>query len=170
MCIRDRSTTDGLANDVVGTDGPSPDGSTADGASKDTSPGDADAGVEDASVEDASVEDASVEDVPAGDAPGPDAEDVPPQCVENQDCVSDPESLAACVAVYCINGQCAEAAAKSGTACELSDDELAGGCTVGVCDESGTCVAQVILNTPCEDGDPCTTGEVCGDDLSLIHI
>ncbi|MEC8024970.1 MAG: hypothetical protein VX223_13630 [Myxococcota bacterium] len=44
---------------------------------------------------------------------------------------------------------------------EISCDD-GNGCTADICDpESGTCIFEILENTPCTDGDLCTVGDLC---------
>ena len=105
------------------------------------------------------------------------------QCVANPasvvTCALDPSG---CLTYACdpASGECVAEAAEDGTPCSDSDlctldDRCAAGvcggedrncsdgnpCTLDVCDVDGGCVHQSFVG-PCDDGDPCTKGEVCG--------
>ena len=174
--LPDGGVTDGTSapedGAVIGTDADpvdaSVDGSPSDGAASDAISGDIEqdgalsdgGGPDDATGDDVATDTQAPGDV-AADAVGPDDTGTVPDCVESVDCVVDPDSLAICTDVACIEGACVEVPAKVGVACELPAEELLGGCTVGVCDEQAACVAQIVVDVPCEDGDPCPDGDTC---------
>lgn len=138
--------------DAGSLDVPSEDGVPGDTPSEDVNPGDTPA------------EDMGLGDVPAEDAIGPDGGDVVPECEESVDCEGVLVELPTCMSVMCLEGACVEIPSKLGSACDLSPEELLGGCTVGTCDGAGLCTGQVVVDVACEDGDPCTQGETCTAD------
>ncbi len=65
----------------------------------------------------------------------------------------------------CVGGSCADACELAG--CECSDDvdcdSLAGACKIGRCVE-GQCEVVDLAEGECDDGNPCTEGDVCKPD------
>ena len=82
-------------------------------------------------------------------------------CVPGDGCQYTPDDSLACedglfctVRDHCEGGNCV------GLARDCADDDQ---CTEDMCDESsGSCIHEPRAGQPCDDKNPCTTGEVCG--------
>ncbi len=116
------------------------------------------------------------------DTGGPDA--VGPLCKTNTDCQDAFDAIPTCQIASCNvgTGTCQLVAAEAGTSCDDGDpcttgDVCAAGSCAGeakVCDDDNPCTDDACEagagkcvftpNTqPCNDGSPCTTGDVCAD-------
>ncbi len=111
---------------------------------------------------------ADASDVAGPDAAvdGADADAEAGGCQTGADC--DEIEPGVCEGVACVEGACALVPAAEGSPCPGDPNLAADGCAEALCDAAGACVATVLPGVACEDGDPCTTGEVC-DELGACH-
>ena len=100
-------------------------------------------------------------DVPA-DA-GPDSDAAEPDCSAPEHC--DMSSLTPCQQAACVDGACVAVPAPAGTPCAAAGGAPPSGpCSESLCDDQGECVEIAVPAGACDDGDPCTAGETCGED------
>ncbi|MEZ4265743.1 MAG: hypothetical protein R3F39_05140 [Myxococcota bacterium] len=86
-----------------------------------------------------------------------------PDCTNNEDCTALLEP-SGCETAICIvaSGECLLVELPEGSACS-PESGTANPCVKGLCDAEGVCAVQQLSNTACDDGKPCTLGDLCVD-------
>lgn len=171
---------DSEGGDVIGPTGDADSGDDgSDGATGDVSTSDS----EDTAIEPSDVIEGEDTSDP-GDVEAPEDTDAPGQtCTVSADCDIELLGIAQlpCLRAKCEEGLCIATPAKAascddGNPCTLEDRCVAGDCvgdlvtcadagpcTKASCDEStGNCALEPFTG-PCDDGDPCTADETCGE-------
>ncbi|NUN12192.1 MAG: hypothetical protein HUU55_00995 [Myxococcales bacterium] len=107
---------------------------------------------------------------------------IPPECVADEECGLG-ELIAPCYVPVCVDGMCQINPAADGSLCDDSDwctasDQCVGGVCSGIatdCDDNNPCTVDVCVSNDgscqhdtvaanqvvCDDGDTCTTNDVC---------